>query len=510
MGKRAPSTTDDRSDAELLAAVAKDRCRDAFAELVKRYQRSAYNLARHIILNDALAEEAAQEAMLRVWLAAKNFKAGGNAQGWIHQIVVREALTIVRTRRVNTERVQRAARLLPQAPETQTPEADRTELLVSLRGGLSELPELNRQLVALYFGAGLSQAQVGQSLNMSQRTVGHKLEESLKLLRARLAQVGFAAAAPALLDDSLAQAVRTGMEPPADLLANVMDGLDRAAAAVAKHSARAAAAKSSSAALWVVLAVAAAAAGGTAWWLNREAPVAPVAPAAQAAQAIQAEPLEPPAEKSEATKNVAVEKEPGLIARWDFAQAPAGKDFRVFSGRWVWTYDTMLKQKAMANASSEETMAALLPARLPKRPFVVTIHYTALKSGLPTLGLRWTQEQTMLPYAKHLFPNKEEPRRATLISYDYYFFDRYFLIVHKEELAKVGVYNAPYPGEALAFVTANMVTSRIEIREADIEDFPPAARAFAQDPEAAIKRIKQWKVAPGYPLDESAHAPETE
>src|SRR5579862_6284908 len=60
--------------------------RSAFSELYEGHAGAAYSLALRLMENNALAEDAVQEAMLRIWKAAPTMRPG-NTRAWILRIV---------------------------------------------------------------------------------------------------------------------------------------------------------------------------------------------------------------------------------------------------------------------------------------------------------------------------------------------------------------------------------------------------------------------------------------
>lgn len=459
-----------RSDAELISAVAAERCRASFSEILKRYERSAYNIALNITRSAALAEEAAQEAMLRVWLSAQRFDPEGSARGWILGIVAREALKKVRDRRKDAEKVKRAAQMEAPSLRAEEPKVEQKELLATLQKSLEELPELNRQLVALYYGAGMSQAQVGQSVDLSQRMVGYKLEETLKLLRSRLAQAGLAATAPALGGETLAQAVCSGHTPPAHLCASVMSRLDSAVAHAAKASARVVAAKGPGALLWAAAALTVAAAAGGGWYAYRHEG-ASGAPAIAAPESRLA-----PAEEGQPFHRV-----------WNFNDGPSS-DFFAWANPWEWNRDKDGVGRMIAKKGAPANL--LIDVHPPKRPFVIRFRAGNYDSGLIRDNFLWATHDT-IPGYKVWSPHynlREKP------SIELYFFGRY--IVHRTdgETWLLHEFEEPYPGDRIAAVISNFRVEEIEMRELSEKEIAD----FAFDPQAEIARMESIKAQASY------------
>jgi len=98
----------------------------------------------------------------------------------------------------------------------------REALLQALRTSVNRLPRLERQLVALHYGAGLSQVDMATKLSIPRRAVAFKIEEALRRLRQRLSQAGFSSAGSSLIARTLHEAICSGHECPPGLFEKVM------------------------------------------------------------------------------------------------------------------------------------------------------------------------------------------------------------------------------------------------------------------------------------------------
>src|SRR5439155_17286532 len=80
------------SDAELVERLrAGDG--DAFAELVRRYQRLMFRVARGYVRTDAVAEDVVQEAWLAVLRGIERFEGRSSFKTWLLRIVANRAMT---------------------------------------------------------------------------------------------------------------------------------------------------------------------------------------------------------------------------------------------------------------------------------------------------------------------------------------------------------------------------------------------------------------------------------
>src|SRR6476469_3639199 len=96
----------------------------AYESLVQEHQAIAFRTAYLITGSAADAEEAAQEAFVRAWLALKRFRQGADFRPWLLAIVANEARNRVRNRRRRDGLAERAAAQLSWQP----PGADAPEL----------------------------------------------------------------------------------------------------------------------------------------------------------------------------------------------------------------------------------------------------------------------------------------------------------------------------------------------------------------------------------------------
>lgn len=88
-------------DESALVAQAKAGDQNAFAELVNRYERKVYRLAKNITRNDEDAEDVLQDAFLKAYTHLDNFKGDSKFYTWIVRIAVNEALMRLRKRKTD-------------------------------------------------------------------------------------------------------------------------------------------------------------------------------------------------------------------------------------------------------------------------------------------------------------------------------------------------------------------------------------------------------------------------
>ena len=168
----------------LLAARSEE---SALAELYDRYGRTAYGLALRILRDQALAEDAVQDAFLTVWRAAARFvPERGKASTWILTLVHRRAVDTVRREQ------RRRADSLERAPEPSVEGADENAWLRLQRERVQEalrlLPDAQREALELAYYGGLSQSELAERLGQPLGTIKSRMFGGLSRLRELLGE----------------------------------------------------------------------------------------------------------------------------------------------------------------------------------------------------------------------------------------------------------------------------------------------------------------------------------
>lgn len=174
------------TDEALLELVATGD-QEATSVLVRRYERRVYGLALAVLGDPHRAQEAAQEAIERVYRRAASFdRSRGSAAGWI--------LTIARNAAIDERRrtpgAQQAVALDGLELSSQGPspldQAITNESLASIRSKLAALPEGQRRALVLAAWGGLSAAEIAEREQVPLGTAKTRLRSGLLNLRSAL------------------------------------------------------------------------------------------------------------------------------------------------------------------------------------------------------------------------------------------------------------------------------------------------------------------------------------
>ena len=166
------------SDGELIERAASGD-RSARETLYARYARSVYGLALRRLGDRGRAEDAVQETFVSIWRAAKTYRSErGPGAPWLYA-VARNAI-VDRARQRNEPAVE-----APDEPSDESGPEDRAEEAWTrwrVHRALEELPESEREVIALAYWRGLSQSEVAETLGIPLGTVKTRTRSGLQRL----------------------------------------------------------------------------------------------------------------------------------------------------------------------------------------------------------------------------------------------------------------------------------------------------------------------------------------
>src|SRR5438034_3080960 len=92
----------DLSDEQLVELAATEE-RDAFGEIVRRWERKIFALCFGMLGREDDARDAAQEAFIAAYRNLKNFRGEAKVSSWLHRIAVNQCLTVKRRQKTRAE-----------------------------------------------------------------------------------------------------------------------------------------------------------------------------------------------------------------------------------------------------------------------------------------------------------------------------------------------------------------------------------------------------------------------
>ena len=158
---------DPRSDLELIEEVRNGK-RQAFTELMRRYQQRVYWTARRIVGSHADADDIAQETFIKAYMGLGEFRGEASFFTWLYRIAVNLSLNAVRKRQLVTylRQSEIVNRLFPAHSD---PEQDmvQQETETRLQKAVAALPEKQRAVFVLRYYEEMSYEEISEILKTS-------------------------------------------------------------------------------------------------------------------------------------------------------------------------------------------------------------------------------------------------------------------------------------------------------------------------------------------------------
>ena len=188
------------TDEDLLLEYRYAGIREAFDEIVHRYERELYNYLYRYLGNAANAEDVFQKTFLAVLKGCEKFEAGREFRPWLYRIATNKAVDHLRKAKrfsvvsmnVPTGFDQEnciADILVGDEPEPFADEMDR-EIACEVREAVASLPEPMRQAVYMVYFQGLSYREAADAVGVSFCTVSKRVHQAIGKLNFLLKNVG--------------------------------------------------------------------------------------------------------------------------------------------------------------------------------------------------------------------------------------------------------------------------------------------------------------------------------
>ena len=170
------------NDRDLIAS-AQQGDRQAFAKLVGRHQGSIVSLTYRMCGDLRLAEDAAQEAFVRVWQNLNSYKPQYAFRSWLYRIAANAALDALRRERPTTDIDSLSLADSSAGPEQSAEDSERA---AQVRRAIAQLSEPLRVVLVLREYQDLTYQEIADALDIPVGTVMSRLNSARAQLRREL------------------------------------------------------------------------------------------------------------------------------------------------------------------------------------------------------------------------------------------------------------------------------------------------------------------------------------
>ncbi len=156
--------------------------RAAMAKLVSQYERPVFNAAYRILGNTDDAADTTQTVFLKVFEHIADYDPNFRFFSWVYRIAINESLNQIKKRHHQEPLAD------SQASPWRSPEEhmESTALCNRVQGALMELNEDYRTVVVLKHMSGCSYQQIGEILQLPEKTVKSRLYSARQLMKKSL------------------------------------------------------------------------------------------------------------------------------------------------------------------------------------------------------------------------------------------------------------------------------------------------------------------------------------
>src|SRR5215216_1088518 len=162
--------------------------REAFGELVIRFQDMAFACAFAVLGDAYLAQDTAQEAFVAAWQKLAQLREPAAFPGWFKRIVLSQCNRLTHSRRLQILPLEAGVNASTNEPGPHL-SAERRELVTKVLQAINALPENERLVTTLFYVNGYTQADIGEFLEVPVSTVNKRLYSARQRLKGSVVEL---------------------------------------------------------------------------------------------------------------------------------------------------------------------------------------------------------------------------------------------------------------------------------------------------------------------------------
>ncbi len=167
---------------EEIAAVRRCKAgdREAFRALAEAHERMLFGIAFLMTRDQERSSEAVQETLLKMWNHLPSFR-GDHLKPWLSRILVNEVRQQGRKKKAQIMPIEAVSEQVGSGEDVED-DAERDELVETVRRAVASLPDQQREAVIMRYFAGFTLAEVAAATRCRVGTVKSRLSRALDRL----------------------------------------------------------------------------------------------------------------------------------------------------------------------------------------------------------------------------------------------------------------------------------------------------------------------------------------
>jgi RNA polymerase sigma-70 factor, ECF subfamily len=165
---------------EEIVDIARTVNKEAYGELIKRYERKLTRYINYLTNNKEQTEDILQETFTKGYVNLNSFKIDKKFSSWIYRIAHNETMNTINK---NKKLVLDFDFGFLESEENLEKSFEKEEMAKGVRECLERLPLKYREILSLHYLEDKPYSEIGDILRMSTGTVGTRIRRGKKLLR---------------------------------------------------------------------------------------------------------------------------------------------------------------------------------------------------------------------------------------------------------------------------------------------------------------------------------------
>jgi len=161
----------------------------AFERMVHENIDKLYAYATRMLRNASEAADAVQEAFMDARRGLASFRGESRLTTWLHRILHRRCLQIIRKRKNNLD-IDELAEIIPDREKDVLAPLEDQDLSILIKAELDGLPDAQRQAISLFYFSSLSYEEIATTMNIPVGTVRTHIHRGKAALRSHLVKKG--------------------------------------------------------------------------------------------------------------------------------------------------------------------------------------------------------------------------------------------------------------------------------------------------------------------------------